>query len=177
MSEVQVIPASGRIKVCSVDQDEDLGTLEFSFTNGKSLVVDSRQFAESIVKRAAMHGVEQKVRDSFAGVKGDADLAFENASKVYANLLAGTWNAGRAAGTGGDSGGAAWIEAVAEIKGWTLEDARKKLGGLDDDRKKAIKTSPPVVRKVLEIKLRKAQAAIEALGAGAEAGEDLFAAL
>ena len=176
MSEVQVIPASGRVKVCTVDQDEEAGTLAFSFTNGKELIADTKQFAEAIIRRAAIHGVEQKIRDSFAGVKGDADLAFENASKVYANLLAGTWNAGRASGSG-DTGGAAWIEAVAEIKGWSLEDARKKLGGLDDERKKAIKTSPPVVRKVLEIKLRKAQAAIEALGTGAASGEDLFATL
>lgn len=71
--------------------------LVFTFANGNVSTVDASALPASITERAIMHGIEQKLRDSYAGAKS-ADEAQGLFSKVMDNLVAGEWNGGRASG-------------------------------------------------------------------------------
>lgn len=158
--------ASGRQKVATVDVDEAFETHTFSFVNGPkgqavpALEFNLSSFTADLLKRLASHGVVQKVRDSYAGVKGDSQLAYQNAKEVLDNLLAGVWSTrGESEGTGGQ--GAMYIEAIAKIKGLPLEIARSKVAAMSDEWKKAAQKDPQIVAVVAQIKLERAQAAVD----------------
>ena len=153
--------ASGRQKVATVDVSEDFETHTFSFVNGQSLEFNLGQFQSDLLKRLASHGVVQKVRDSYAGVKGNANEAYSNAKEVVDNLLNGIWSTrGEGEGVGGQ--GAMYIEAIARMKNLSLEVARAKVSAMSEEWKKAAQKDPAVQAVVATIRLERAQAAVAA---------------
>ena len=59
------------IRFCNKEYDMDTGIVEFQFGNGKTLTLDSNAVSEDTRKQLMLHGISQKVGDSFAGAKGD----------------------------------------------------------------------------------------------------------
>ncbi len=72
------------------------GELEFEFCTGEVLVASLRELDNATVERLAMHGLEQKLRDSYAGA--EPEEAYGLAAKVWDRLLAGHWVTPRSAG-------------------------------------------------------------------------------
>jgi len=71
--------------------------LTFAFANGETRTMDVEQLAKVIRERAEVHGIEQKLRDSYAGAKS-ADEAVGLFDKVTDHLtdpIDPKWNAGR----------------------------------------------------------------------------------
>lgn len=168
--------ASGRIKVCNIEIDDQSGEMQFIFTGGRDpLIVNISMFPQSVVNYAALRGITETTRDAFAGVKGDVDKARSIAKERLDALIAGNWRSTREAGEGQ---GALWIEAVARIKGWSVADARMKLfaDAVSDAQRKDIKETPQVKRVVAEIRLEKAKAAVEAAAGEAAGSADALAA-
>lgn len=163
--EIQVQgSASGRQKVATVDVSEDFKVHTFSFTDGSVLEFNIDAFPTHINEQNRSHGAVQKLRDSYAGVKGDAKLAYTNAKEVYDAMMNGSWSTrGESEGTGGQ--GAMYIEAISRLKGITLEVARGKVAKMSDEWKKAAQKDPEIVAEVAKIKLERAQAAVQALSA------------
>jgi hypothetical protein len=170
-------PASGRVRVMSVDQSRDEGILAVTFVNGKSYELNVNNLSAAIKVDGLWHGLEQKLRDSAAGVKGNADEAYDLVSAVGNRLVAGEWAKTREGGGGTTS--AYWIEAVMRLKGWTDKaDAVQRLAGLADEKRDALKKHPQVVAMVAQIKAERAAAELERARASAGEGgsmEDLFA--
>lgn len=130
------------------------GKLVFTFANGGKVAIDPAKISDDIREQLVMHGLTQKIRDSFAGAKGDANYAQAQAEGVVEALLAGEWNRRG----GGAFGGNLLAEAVARIKGIEVGEAREKLGALTDDQRDALKKSPSVKKMILTIKAERAQA-------------------
>jgi len=127
--------------------------LKFNFASGKEVEVEASEFNEDILHKAMLHGLKQKLADSYAGCKTDYDVeaAFE---AVLASLTAGQWNAGRS------SSGGIWVEALARATGKGLEECREKWAGLDDDTMKSLKAHPEVKQAKAEIELERAKAKV-----------------
>lgn len=169
--------ASGRIKVCNIEIDDQTGEMQFIFTGGRDpLIVNISMFPQSVVNYAALRGITETTRDAFAGVKGDVDKARAIAKDRLDALIAGNWRSAREGS--GEGQGALWIEAVARIKGWDLSTARTKLfaDSVSDAQRKDIKDSPQVKKIVAEIRLEKAKAAVDAAAGEAAGSADALAA-
>ena len=163
--------ASGRMKVAECEYDEQTGDIDFIFRDGNAIKVHLSQFPQNIVHIASLRGVMESVRDTYAGSKGDVAVAREKAQGRIDQLMSGDWSKGRE-GTG-EGQGALWVEAVANLKGWSLQDARKKLfdeSKLDDAARKAIRASKAVQAEVAKIRLARAQEAVAKASQEADTG-------
>jgi hypothetical protein len=74
--------------------------IAFDFQNGDNLEILIDNLPEHLIPHLVVHGLGQKIGDSYAGVKGDVNAAIQNAQAVIDQLLAGEWNAKRQ-GSGG----------------------------------------------------------------------------
>lgn len=147
--------------------------------------INVNTLTDEIQKRAKVHGVSQKVGDNFAGAAGDVDKAWQLCAEMIDQLKEGLWK-DREAGEGGMRT-SLLVEAVAQIKGISVEEARAKLFAdqpedLEDDatedEKKAhaakaeafvakiteLRKHPVVKKKVLEIQMARETAAAAAEG-------------
>lgn len=160
-------------KFCNKDYDPETGLATFEFGNGTTLTVDPSDFSDEIRTRLMFHGVLQKVGDSYAGAKGDYSKGITWAQEVIDQLKAGEWRAKPGeGGTGPRLGEIA--EALAELKGVSVEDARKAvdtaaaLAGTEEEKKagaakiKAWREHPQVKAQIAEIRARKAKAELAA---------------
>lgn len=168
--------ASGRIRVAECDYDVETGDIEFMFRDAdkSTLKYNIGQFPERIVRQAALRGIMESVRDTYAGSKGDVAAAKASAQSRLDLLLSGEWSKGRE-GTG-EGQGAIWVEAVARIRSWDVATARQKLfaDAVTDEQRKQIKASAQVQKVVAEIRLERAQAAVKAAGEAAESGASVL---
>ena len=112
-----------------------------------------------------MHGLSQKLGDSYAGC--EADEAFEKANGVATDLLAGNWST-RVAASGPRTTQLA--EALAAATGKSVEEAATVLEQMDDDQKKDLRKHPQIKVELAKIKAANAEkAAAKAAEAAANA--------
>lgn len=122
--------------------------LTITFSNGKSLICNGQLLDESIWSRLAMHGLSQKVGDSYASAESVAEAA-ENAQEAWENLLRGDW-ATRA--TGG-----ILAEALSRAAGRTVEECREVLRTMDEKKKRELAKSSPILDAIAAIRAERAK--------------------
>lgn len=136
----------------------------FEFSNGNRVQVNLDSFSDTMQRRLAVHGIAQKLGDSYANAESFAQ-AFERFESVLANLRAGTWNPGRMA-TGG-----IWVEAIARATNASFDDALAKWDSLTKDGKANVKKLPQVRAAHAAIVAERAQAELDAIGEVDESAE------
>lgn len=119
------------------------------FTNGHQVALDLAELDSDIITRLAVHGLSQKLGDSYSGCGGDLNIAIAAAESTKEALLKGDW-AQRGVGDGGYL-----AEAVAEITGQGLDTVREKLATLSDEQKDALKKRKDVKAVVARLKAEK----------------------
>lgn len=108
----------------------DKGATQLSFTLA--------ELPEAMVQELAAHGLSQKLGDSYASLASPAEgIAAVNA--VWKNLKAGIFNA-----TGGGSSGGLLAEAIARIKGVTVEAAVAAIEAMSDEKLETVKANSKV---------------------------------
>lgn len=135
----------------------------FAFADGKEQVCKLKDLPPGMLERMALHGIAQKVGDSYSGV----DTVSEGrkvASETWKNLMLGNFNA-RVSGSG-----SVLVEALARLKKVSIEEIQDALEGLDDEARKALEAKPQVRAMVGIIRGERAQAKLSILG---EATDDL----
>lgn len=159
MSNVQTGPnsASGRIKVATKDTDAETGTLDVAFSTGETLQVALADLPENIRLELALHGLSQKVGDSYASVKGDAVAAYAAAKKVIEQLLAGEWRTARAAGEG-KSRVSELAEAIARLKNVEVSVAAAAVAKAPEETLKLWRSNAKIKAIIAEIRAEKAAA-------------------
>lgn len=147
---------------CKKEYDLDTGVVEFAFGNGKVVTIDSNALSTEIKNQLMLHGIAQKVGDSYAGVKGDFAAGISNAEEVVAQLMAGAWKGDRE----GDAKPrlAELAEAIARIKQVPLEAATKAVEAGTDEQRKSWRSNAKVKSVIAQIRAEKAAAALEAAG-------------
>lgn len=167
----------------AVDNTET-GSVSVSVKGSDTLSVALSELSSAIVARLALHGLKQKLVDSYSGAKkavedGEYDsreeYAAEQVARIINQLKAGEWSAKRE-GTGGPRT-TLLAQAAAEVLGITVEEATAKLSAMDDETKKKISKAPKVALVLARLR-KEAEARREAkLKAEAEGSTDNVAAL
>jgi len=139
----------------------------FEFATGEVVEVSPKDFSGDIQKQLMLHGLSQKLGDSYSGE--DADKCHAIFTGVLANLNDGNWSA--RAGGGGAPRISQLADALARETGETVEKCVEVLAAMDDDKKKAVRSHPSIQVHLSQIKLEKAAADAEKLKA--ELGDDI----
>lgn len=128
----------------------DVLTVTFLETN-EELTVNINDIPAETISRLAMHGLSQKIGDSYAGA--DAAESFARANGVASDLKDGNWST-RVAASGPRTTQLA--EALAAATGKPLEEAAAKLEEMDDEGKKNLRAHPQIKVELANIKAKKA---------------------
>ena len=126
-------------------------TLTFAWADESTTVVNLEDFSPELIERAAMHGLSQKLGDSYSGIKNVDDAQFAM-REVIESLSAGDWN------RKGEAAGGVWIEAIVQASGQAIADVVAKWAEMDDAAKAAVKKNPQVKLAKAMIDAAKAQA-------------------
>jgi len=143
--------------------------IDITFESGDALTVNLDQLDQSIVTKLALHGLSQKLGDSYAGA--EMAEAFELASSVATRLIEGEWTQAREGG-GGGARMSMLVEALAAATGQTAEASLDVVKGMSDEQKKELKKHPAIASKLATIAAERAvEKAAKAEQAAAEAGD------
>lgn len=140
--------------------------------DGKTFLLSLENLSEDIITRLALHGLSQKVGDSFAGAGEEPNplkYAEERIIETYEQLRKGEWRVTVAGGPRASL----LARALARVTGHSLEEAIEVVEGLDDEQKKAIRKDPAIKKASADIKLEDAQKAKERAEGAAGEGSDL----
>ena len=94
-------------------------TLKFVWADESETEVVLEGFGEDILQRATLHGLSQKLGDSYSGAAGDVGKAKAMLIETLDALRAGDWNRKG----GGFSSGGIWVEALAKAAGEDMDRA------------------------------------------------------
>lgn len=161
--------ASGRIKVARKDYDAENGTFSITFADGASSEVQIDSLPSNIVRMLALHGLSQKLGDSYASVKGDVAEAKKRYEAVLTQLQAGEWKQAREGGEGGAKV-TELAEAIARFKNAPIEKANAVVAKATDEQVKAWKANAKI--KAIIAQIRAEKAAARAAEAEKKAGEN-----
>lgn len=157
--------AAKRPAFCKKDDDDAFDgkgdVVYFRFANGTVLEFDLQKVPEDNRRLLALHGAEQKIGDSYAGVKGDFSKGIQNAQDVINTLYSGEWTQER---EGGGPRLAELAEAIARIKGAPVEKVREVVEAATPEERSAWRSNATVKATVAQMRAEKAQAALDAQG-------------
>lgn len=140
----------------SVCKKEISGTkITFTFSDGETRNVDVTKFQDSVRESAAVHGMSQKLGDSYANSGGDVNWAKEQFDATLATLEGGSWSAER-----GSTGGL-WVDAVAAVRGIAREDALEVWRTLTEDQVATLKKNARVKAQYARLKAERDERAAE----------------
>lgn len=164
--------------------DLEAGTVTFSDDSDNVIaVVAYVDLTREMVRQAALHGISQKVGDSYAGALKATDgldltpeaWSIQRVKDSVEQIARGDWNLR----TGGSTPAATDLAvAIAEATGSTVDEVAAKLAGLKDtpdegkEVKKALRANPQVAAILARIKAERAtkkQAELDAKAADAPA--------
>lgn len=132
----------------------DGNTLTFRWADDSETVINPSDFREEILQHAILHGLSQKLGDSYSGAAGDVTAAKAMFDETLTALQEGDWNRKG----GGFSSGGIWVEALAKAADVTIEEALEAWNNQDDAGKAGIRKQPQVKAAKAEIELARAKA-------------------
>lgn len=150
--------------------------------DGEKYLLLLSELSPEIVTRLAVHGLSQKVGDSFAGAADEPDpvaYAIARIKDTWEQLKRGEW---RVTGTGGPRA-TLLGRALARVSGHTIEEAMAVLQDKEDSLSeeefkaflKALRADPSIKQAQADIKLEDAQKAKERASGASGTKADLGA--
>lgn len=154
--------------------DLEAGNIRFDFANGESIVVNPAEYDSAIQKQGLLHGISQKIGDSYASAE-TAEEAYAAAKAVVAGLIEGKWTTRT---VGESSGGSVTmlVEAlyrVTKSDGRSMEACAELIGEMDDAQVEGLKKLPPIAAALDSIRAERALAKAEKSAKAAEAAGPL----
>ncbi len=143
--------------------------ISIAFESGQGLELNLEDLSDEMVQRLAIHGMSQKIGDSYAG-SDTADEAFELASGMVDRLKAGDWAAARASG-GGAGRVSMLVEALAAATGQSEDECKRVINAMDDAGKKQLKKHAAVAAQLAKITAERAAEKAAKAAAAAEGAE------
>lgn len=129
------------------------GVCQFAFNDGTNLEFDTRKVNDETRLDLTCHGANQKIGDSFAGVKGNTKQGISNAQAVIDQLYAGEWTSDR---EGGAPRLAELAAAIARIRNAPLEKVTAAVEKASDDQRKQWRSNAQVKAMIAKIRAEKA---------------------
>lgn len=141
-------------------------SVRFEFINGEMLDCALVDIPQEIVHKLALHGLSQKVGDSYAGAES-VETAKANATAVWNNLTSGLWAAKV-------SRGSKLAEALHRITGQPLDVCIAKVAQLSDDQKKQLNKRSDVKKVYADMAAEAAEKQAAMAGDDEQSLTDLF---
>lgn len=141
--------------------------VEILFESGEVVAVELSALAPEIVTKLALHGLSQKIGDSYAGA--ELNEAHELAGSVVERLTAGEWTQAREGG--GVSRVSMLVEALAAATGKTSDEALEVVKGMSEDQRKELKKHPAIAKEMATIAAERAVAKAAAAEKAAAASD------
>lgn len=138
---------------CKKSIREDGTGVDFVFSNGETRSVVIADLPAAIVTNLVLHGVSQKVGDSYAGQE-TVDNCIEKADELIKRLNEGDWKTVRAAG--GSKRSSMVLEAFARASGRTTDECREIFDEMDDDQQEALKSHEAITPHIAAIRAERA---------------------
>lgn len=129
--------------------------VRFEFANGEFTQCDVSKLSSDIIHRLALHGLSQKVGDSYASAESVTD-AQRNAEEVWRNLSNGIW------ATKATRGGKI-VEALSRATGKPIDECLEAYAAMDDDARKALRVHPSIKAALASIEAERAAALAKAV--------------
>lgn len=162
--------------------DAEKGTVTFQALGNEDAVlfeeiVELARLTEANQRHAPLHGISQKVGDSYAGAGGDdvADpLEFTRQAIVDTReqLYTGEW---KSAGVGGPRV-SDLAQAISQLNGEPIEKVVEDLKGATDEQRKKLRKKPAIAAKIAAIAAQKAVERANRLAEAAAKAEEPKAA-
>jgi hypothetical protein len=124
--------------------DLDRHHVTWYFANGATRTAKLDAYAGGIQGAFALHGISQKLGDCYAS-SDDADAALAAWDELQEQLLGGAWEKPTRAGAGGSDGGLL-AQAVAQVLGCTVKDAKEALDAMSAKERKAMEIEPDIAK-------------------------------
>ena len=148
---------------------EDLSGVDFEFAHGATLSINVGDYSKETVKHLVLHGISQKVGDSYSGAESSED-AFALASATHKRLVDGEWAIAR---EGGGRGVTALIEALGRaFPDKSEEQCRKVVTDMTEEARKDLANHKRIKAHLEAIKAEKAAKKAADAMAAAEAPEE-----
>ena len=168
-------------KIASKKMDPEAKTVTIEFSNGKSVKLSLVMLEPAISTHAALHGLLQKLGDSYAGAKGDVEMAYTQCRVVADQLIDGNWNSPTRTGDGSQAF-QDLVEVLAELAAEreeeiSPEEIRGLVKSLDKKQLAGIKKDPRVAHGLAEKDLARKRKALEGEKGVDQATEGLFGKL
>ena len=143
------------VKMATKVRNADGVTFTFTDKGSTKLGFALADLPPAMVRELAAHGLSQKLGDSYASLATPAEgIAAVNA--VWKNLKAGVFNA-----AGGGSSGGVLAEAVARIKGITVEKAIAAIEAMAEDKLDTLKANSRIKATIKVIQGERAAAKLQ----------------
>ena len=146
--------------------NEDAGTVTVKFSDERTVSLSITDLNGVTAKRSALHGMSQKLGDSFAGAD-TVDEAYDACAATAQNLRDGNWATRGVGGTGTSILVEALFEAT-KHEGRTLEQCQELMAEMSDDQKKGLRAVPQIKahmdRITAERATKRAEASAKAAG-------------
>lgn len=161
-------------------RDFDTGTATVTFGDETSLTAALANFSQEMKDRLALHGLGQKLVDSYASAKkvveageAESEIAYakECAQEIIDNLTQGIWSSKRAGGPTGPRT-SQLAQALAVVTRQPLDVVIAKLATLDEETKKAYAKKPKVQIELMKIRQAAEAARLAKLEAAADDSSD-----
>lgn len=149
--------ASGRIKVADKSYDEEAGIFSIVFSDGSESDVELDSLPAAIVRNLALHGLSQKLGDSYASVKGNVAEAKEKYEAVLTQLRAGDWRKQREGGEGATRV-TELAAAIARFRNAPIEKANALVAQATPEQKKSWQANAQIKAVIATIRAEKAAA-------------------
>lgn len=139
--------------------DTEKRTVKFTFTDGTSFVAELDKMDEGMVSRLALHGLAQKLGDTYAG---DVESPEHEVRGMFEELASGEWSTRKP----GEARTALVVEAMSRLLKISIADAQARWDDADDEAKKDTRNDPRVKREVLSIQQARLEASQSTPGKG-----------
>jgi hypothetical protein len=163
-----------RVVVATKAITEDGNGIQVNFTDGNSVVVFLSDLSEDIRDKLALHGLSQKLGDSYAG-EPEVSVAFSCASNVAKRLAEGNWNAVREGGGGGKVSDLAL--ALGAETGKDIAACVEAIDAMDKTQRSGLRKHPRIAARLAQLAADRAAKKAEKAQEGAEEAVDLGALL
>lgn len=139
--------------------------ISFTFASGEVVEIDYAALTLEIQVQLGLHGLSQKIGDSYAGTKTPEEAAVF-AAGVAKRLINGEFKAVRE--STGVTRVTQLVEAVARATGRAVEEVQEKLAAMDEESIKGVRAHPSTRAAIADIKAENEAAKAEKLRAEAD---------
>ena len=137
--------------------------VRFNVSNGETVDVDVTTFPEDIQTKLAIHGLSQKLGDSYASAS-DKGMSIQDCvdgvNEIVRSMAAGNWSAT------GSSGVSIMAEAIAVLLDKDIRQCADLIQGMTADERGAMSKRPDVKAEVARIKAARARAKLDTTPGG-----------